>query len=621
MKIHLINMPFASVNLPSLALTQLQSILRSTFGDGVSVEIHYLNQDFPEYLGREVYERVSTSMDSQVSGFGDWFFRQSAFPNLPDNTQAYYRRYFPQQSPQIDMLKRLINEKRRNLDAFLDELIDTYDLGQGDVVGFTSMFNQNVACFALARRIKEHNAQIVTVMGGANCETPMGQEIAKNVEQIDYVFSGPALKTFPKFIQLLMDRELEQCEKITGVLSRVNYAAQPAQTAIGEELDINVEVNLDYDKFMADTEKKFPKAESKPIVLFETSRGCWWGQKAHCTFCGLNGTTMAYRAMDTDKAVRLMNSLFRYAPRVNRFESVDNIMPKEYLTDVFPALETPPSSYLFYEVKADLSEEDMRVLATARVKMVQPGIESLASSTLKLMRKGTTSFQNIFLLKNCVKYDIYPEWNLLVGFPGEGKEVYEKYLRDLPLLTHLPPPNGAYPVRYDRYSPYFMKAKEYNLDLHPYAYYGLTYPFSNESLANLAYYFEDRNIDSQYMGLMIDWIGPIREKVGTWTSRWHGDLSQRPQLYFKENSTVVYDSRSARPVEHEVGEVGKQVLEFLSNKPGRIGTLTAGLPNLSDIDFSKEVDSLRDRGLVFEEGERYMSLVLPREYPPVTRLE
>ena len=123
------------------------------------------------------------------------------------------------------------------------------------------------------------------------------------------------------------------------------------------------------------------------------------------------------------------------------------------------------------------------------------------------------------------------------------------------------------------------------------------------------------------MGLMIDWIGPIREKVGTWTSRWHGDLSQRPQLYFKENSTVVYDSRSARPVEHEVGEVGKQVLEFLSNKPGRIGTLTAGLPNLSDIDFSKEVDSLRDRGLVFEEGERYMSLVLPREYPPVTRLE
>ena len=147
MKIHLINMPFASVNLPSLALTQLQSILRSTFGDGVSVEIHYLNQDFPEYLGREVYERVSTSMDSQVSGFGDWFFRQSAFPNLPDNTQAYYRRYFPQQSPQIDMLKRLINEKRRNLDAFLDELIDTYDLGQGDVVGFTSMFNQNVACF------------------------------------------------------------------------------------------------------------------------------------------------------------------------------------------------------------------------------------------------------------------------------------------------------------------------------------------------------------------------------------------------------------------------------------------------------------------------------------------
>ena len=26
-----------------------------------------------------------------------------------------------------------------------------------------------------------------------------------------------------------------------------------------------------------------------PTLLFETSRGCWWGAKSHCTFCGLNG--------------------------------------------------------------------------------------------------------------------------------------------------------------------------------------------------------------------------------------------------------------------------------------------------------------------------------------------
>ena len=109
-------------------------------------------------------------------------------------------------------------------------------------------------------------------------------------------------------------------------------------------------------------------------------------------------------------------------------------------------------------------------------KIIQPGIESLATSTLKLMKKGTTAFRNVCLLKFCAIYDIEPSWNLLIGFPGEGEDVYRKYLDDLPLLVHLPPPTDVYPVRFDRYSPYFMKSNEYGLDLRPLDYYSLIYP-------------------------------------------------------------------------------------------------------------------------------------------------
>ena len=33
--------------------------------------------------------------------------------------------------------------------------------------------------------------------------------------------------------------------------------------------------------------------ELKPHIriLFESARGCWWGEKQHCTFCGLNGSS------------------------------------------------------------------------------------------------------------------------------------------------------------------------------------------------------------------------------------------------------------------------------------------------------------------------------------------
>jgi hypothetical protein len=127
---------------------------------------------------------------------------------------------------------------------------------------------------------------------------------------------------------------------------------------------------------------------------------------------------MNYRAMSADRALKQFDSLFEFAPKVSRMDAVDNILPKSYLHEVLPFVNTPDNVSLFYEVKADLSESDVQTLAKARVKIIQPGIESLATSTLKLMKKGTSAFRNLCLLKFCAMYDIEPAWNLLIGFPG-----------------------------------------------------------------------------------------------------------------------------------------------------------------------------------------------------------
>ncbi|MGH9824775.1 MAG: RiPP maturation radical SAM C-methyltransferase, partial [Blastocatellia bacterium] len=236
-----------------------------------------------------------------------------------------------------------------------------------------------------------------------------------------------------------------------------------------------------------------------------------------------------------------------------------------------------------------------------------------------LMKKGTTAFQNLLLLKYCLLYDVFPAWNLLIGFPGEEEDVYRKYTTDLPLLAHLPPPTDAYPVRFDRYSPYFVRAKEYGLDLHPYDYYALSYPFDEESLANLAYYFEDRNIVARYMSLMIEWIDRIRDKITWWRTRWLGHDNLMPaKLHFKGNSTVVYDSRSGRVSEHDVGEVGRRVLEFLHRRPSTASAVASGLSSVDAADIDKEMALLQSGGFVFREGDRYLSLVLPRDSPPMT---
>jgi ribosomal peptide maturation radical SAM protein 1 len=623
-KIALINMPFSTVALPSIGLTQLKSVVDKRYGEQVSVDIHYINLDFAQYLGLQAHNMIMGLLDLNNTGIRDWFFRQAAFPQLEDNTEDYFRRYYPQASDQVQMYRQFIRMKRQGLDAFLDNMVTTYKLDEADIVGFTSMFHQTVSSFALARKIKERNPNVITVIGGANCESPMGQEIAKNVEQINFVFSGPGLVSFTEFVGCCLDKELAKRHRINGVFSKANCEAPIPQASLGEfkkqsiigdELDLDASIELDYDPFLASIDRHFPNGEVQGALLFETSRGCWWGEKAHCTFCGLNGMTMKYRSMNSQNAVKQIESLFKYAGRVTRIDSVDNIMPKNYLTEVFPNLNTPPELSIFYEVKADLSEEDVQVLAKARVTKIQPGIEALATSTLKLMKKGTSVFQNLTLLRYCALYGVSPVWNLLLGFPGEEEEVYRKYVEDLPLLTHLPPPDGAFPVRFDRYSPYFVKAKEYGLDLHPVDYYSLIYPFSKDSLVNLAYYFSDHNLNAKYANTMISWLGKVRDKWEYWYKRWNdNDDKVAPRLYLKTDAgkTTVYDSRNGEAKEYAADEVTVQVLELL-NKPKRLADLAKNFGHIPDFDPERAITVLQERGWIFQEHDRYMNLVLPRE--------
>ncbi|HZM01188.1 MAG TPA: RiPP maturation radical SAM C-methyltransferase, partial [Planctomycetota bacterium] len=563
-RITLITMPIVAVTCPSIGLTQLKDVTRRAHGDRVEVELLYLQHDFARYMkagraagnggGPDLYE-IFCGNQMHNTGLGDWFFRQAAFPELPDNSREYFTRYYPGRAPELERFKAALLERRQGLEAFLDSLIDRYRLAESSLVGFSTMFQQNGATIAMARRLKHARPDLTIIVGGANCEPPMGQELLGGVDCIDYVFAGPALKSFPEFVGRHLERDEAGMAAIRGVLSRSTPPLE-GREGMGEELDIDADVELGYSDFIESLERAFPGEGQVPVMFFETSRGCWWGERSHCTFCGLNGVTMEYRAMRPEKAVTLIQGLIdRYAAKSNYFFCVDNIMPTNYVKEVLPRIRLPSDAMIFYEVKANIDEEVVAAMAAAGVRKIQPGIESLATSTLKLMKKGSTAFVNLRLLKSCVRHRVRPQWNLLIGFPGEGADVYSKYVRDLDRLSHLCPPDGSFPVRFDRYSPYFVKAQEYGLDLRPLDYYRMTYPFDEASLSRLAYYFTDINYGAPYIEAVVQWLGRIREKTSAWLGRWSGgDFATAPRLYLarREGGAVVHDSRSGRVVEHAV---------------------------------------------------------------------
>ncbi len=622
LEIVLINMPFAHVVSPSLGLTQLKAAVDLQHGSAVRTRILYLNHDFANYFGVELYQEIALAIQHRYSGLGDWMFRQLAFPDVPDNAEEYFDRYYPSRKGFIRQARDLILSKRRGLPSVVRSLIRRHEIAGADVAGFTTMLSQTVASIAFANVLKESNPHTLVAFGGANCEKEMGRELVEKVEVIDYVFSGPGLVSFPAFAGALLRGDRAACHAIDGVFSRRNHTLMPDivqlerstnVASVGQELDINSDLPLDYGGFLASFERSFADTQLRPALPFETSRGCWWGELCQCTFCGLD--TADYRFMRPDLALRNIRSLFdqgRPYRRIN-FEAVDNVIPRSYFKEVLGQLETPENAQIWYAVRAGLTEEEVRTLAKARV-CVQIGIEALESSTLKLMKKGTTSFANVELLKRCAAHGVEASWNLLIGSPGEKSDVYRRYCEVLPSLAHLQPPVSVYPVRFDRHSAYYRNPEAYGLKLHPYDCYGMSYPFPYASIQKIAYYFADENLDAEYYGAMSEWIGALMRIVVDWKQKWN-ERQARPRLEYRRSGdrTFVFDSRFGAPAEFEPSPLEFSILQQL-----KTATPADALPrHLQGGDqIGPCLERLQSRRLLFEENGRMLSLVLRDDLLP-----
>ena len=181
-----------------------------------------MNQEIAQYLGLKLYCFISDSLETNMAGMGDWLFRHIAFRTWKTTRTSISNGVFRRCRKARKVKMQQVLRKRKGLGTLLDRLIAKYAIADDDLVGFTSMFCQNVASFAMARRIKDKNRNIEIVMGGANCEAPMGPELVRRIDPIDYVFSGPGLITFPQFVESKLRRD--GLRKYRGRLFQAEYA-------------------------------------------------------------------------------------------------------------------------------------------------------------------------------------------------------------------------------------------------------------------------------------------------------------------------------------------------------------------------------------------------------------
>lgn len=437
--------PFSILLQPCYGVHLLQSCARS---QGYEVKILYANFLLAALIGRKNYETVG-NCDSQGSPgsdmMGERFFASAAY-NLPpfgSDGFAYLKKSdaFGRNFPEIKL-----QEQKAALWA--DEVANLIADHDFKAVGCSTSFNQTACSIALLNRIKQLRPDIVTIIGGANCEGAMAKGIQSLSSSVDYIFSGECESTFPEFLSLIRNEEPPS--------KRILESRSPTQI---ENLPLP-----DYSDFFQQSRLILSDVgeEAYSAIFYESSRGCWWGEKHKCAFCGLNGENNRYRYKSSARVFAdLMELRAKYPGKM--IQMTDNILPMEYFKSLVPLLEKGlPNANLFYEVRPNLSLRNMMALKRAGIDRVQAGIESLSTPILRRIRKGTTAHQNIAFLRYAMSVGLYVAWNIMIDLPGEQVDELEEMINLMPLLRHLQPPDLSR-TAIERFSLFFLSPGDYGL--------------------------------------------------------------------------------------------------------------------------------------------------------------
>ncbi|KVS39949.1 RiPP maturation radical SAM C-methyltransferase [Burkholderia ubonensis] len=595
MDVLLVSAPVMSIVRPSAALGLLQASLAQR---GICVSSLYLNLIFAQWIGVDLNERLADGLPSHLL-IGDWFFARELHAGAESRFDEAY-----------EQARRSALEARGlgHLDTLRDQYAHEYvrfaagrivELAPR-VVGFTTMFEQTAASLAIAGVVKAARPDTIVCFGGATCHGPMGATLHEHYRQIDYVFTGEADQTFAPFVEALLNGDAPpDSAGWVGRTHRGRAAATPTR-------DLDSLPIPDYRDYFVQLSTLPEHDRVRPSIPFESSRGCWWGAKHHCTFCGLNAEGLGFREKSPKRVQEELETLAQ-RHEIARIAATDNILSRNHVETVLTTMAGGTRKFrLFYEIKSNFDEERLRVLAKAGVTWVQPGIENLSDPILRLMRKGVDRLLNVRLLRNCRELGMGAIWSILYGFPDEPASEYDAAAEMVPLLEHLQPPVGCGRIRLDRFSPNYEYADRIGFrSVRPMRAYSAIYQIPEDDLSKLAYFFEG---DAPASAREDDLV-KLRDAVQKWRARWF-DEPQPPALRCIEagDGYLIEDTRSVAvsPL-HYAGGAEVAVLDRCRS-PCSIRDLEGLTASLSANDVESALASLLYRGFVLRQGHRILAL-------------
>ena len=441
-------------------------------------------------------------------------------------------------------MRRDLHEDIARAGVCVDRCVDHALEGGYDVVGFSVTFETQLpAALAIARRLKARHAEVKVMFGGSACFREPADALMASFSEIDAVCHCEGDQVIAPLVRAL--RGEGALADVRGIAWRGDDGTihhNPSPPLLHDLDSLPIPEFDDFVEALAVSEWR----EAPPKIFFETSRGCWWGEKHLCSFCGLNAEGLPFRRKSPERALEEIRALHKKYPSSRRLQATDNILDMRYIKTLLPELavfkagEDGADLSIFFEVKPSFKKEHIQALAAAGIDLVQPGIESFHDDILKLMNKGNSALGQVMFIKWSVEHGVGLSYNLIVRNPGEVAAWYHEMTALVDIIDHLPPPSCVSSMWLERFSPYHNAPARHGIsNVRAKPHYHSLCPALKVSVEQLAYVFDYDHEMFQDEALVAALHRFVR-RVGVWQHYW------RPETFFyqlDEDRVIITDRR------------------------------------------------------------------------------
>lgn len=500
-RVLLISPPWLLPRLPGLAIATLRPLLER---NGLACDDLHASTLYP----------YTTTLRHIMEAFSGYFFVPHLYPDVDvpafiETALERHRRELnlggtrlddrdasvEQLGGDADVFRTALRDGIRDAGICLDRIVAIATQDIYDIIGFSATFEiQLPATLALARRIRKLRPDIKIMLGGASCFEEQGEGLCTSFADFDAICHTEGEGVIVGLVRAL--RGEYPLSSVPGIVFR------DAQGQVRKTPSPPVPRDLDqhpipvFDRFLDQFSRSEWRHEAPARLLFETSRGCWWGQKHLCTFCGLNQEGLGFRAKSPERAYEEISTLYTRYPQANFIQSTDNILPMRYIKEVMPRLAALPKDpdrplRMFFMIKSNLRRDQLQAIVDGGVFAVQPGIESFSDHILHDMDKGVDGIDQVQLVKFGHEVGLTMSYNLIIRNPGDRPEYYDDMTALLPFISHLPPPTGVTPLMLTRFSIYHTYPERFGITgARPRPHYRELYREPGVDLSRVAYEFE-----------------------------------------------------------------------------------------------------------------------------------